>query len=558
MITNDLELPSQNIIKNPENWNVDTNQPLVESLLKTMGQDYFPEFYLQNESSVKHPAQPYTIDSCEAEQIPACQSQVLSEDDFINAITKDINLSDDLLPSHACDSFTFAQTPLDMSGAGDELESCTKLEKPDFEGLVGMILSPLSVPIFNLEPFDVYAIRKDFPILEEKVNGKKLVWFDNAATTQKPRQVIKRLSYFYEHENSNVHRAAHTLAARTTNAYEGARNKISSFLNAASSEEIVFVRGTTEGINLVAQTYGLYSLTENDEVIVTLLEHHANIVPWQMICAKTGAKLRTIPVDDKGQVILSEYEKLLSAKTKIVAFTHVSNVLGTITPVAKMINMAHRYGAKVLVDGAQAVAHLKVDVQALDCDFYVFSGHKIFGPTGIGVLYGKSDLLDSMRPYQGGGNMISDVTFEQTTYKSPPHRFEAGTGSIADAIGLGAAIDYVTHIGLDSIFQYEHQLLEYLRESIQQIPGLLLFGNAIQKTSVLSFKLKEFTTEEVGKALNDEGIAVRTGHHCSQPILRRFGLESMVRASLAFYNTREEIDFFISVLQKITNGRTFW
>lgn len=412
-------------------------------------------------------------------------------------------------------------------------------------------IKAISLPNKSFKHFDNHSIRKDFPILNEKVNGRKLIYFDNAATTQKPHTVIDRLKYFYEHENSNVHRAAHTLAERTTDAYEGAREKIASFLNAKSSNEVVFVRGTTEGINLMAQSYGRSYLSEGDEVVVTLLEHHANIVPWQMICANTGALLKVAPVDDNGQIILSEYEKLLSKRTKIVAFTHVSNTLGTITPVYEMIESAHRYGAKVLIDGAQAVAHLEIDVQSLNCDFYAFSGHKIFGPTGIGVLYGKSELLDSMQPYQGGGNMIDDVTFEHTSYKPPPHRFEAGTGSIADAIGMGAAIDYISDVGIYSIFKYEQNLLNYATESLLKVPGLSIIGNAEHKSGILSFTLKGLPADEIGKALNDEGFAVRTGHHCSQPILRRFGLESVVRASLALYNTHDEIDFFISVLYKV-------
>ena len=399
--------------------------------------------------------------------------------------------------------------------------------------------------------FDVNAIRKDFPILSEQVNGRNLVWFDNAATTQKPKCVIDRLQCFYEHENSNVHRGAHTLAKRSTDAFEDARKKIARFINAASANEIVFVRGTTEAINLVAQSYGMQHLSEGDEIVVSILEHHANIVPWQLICEKTGAKLRVIPADENGQIILSEFEKLLNAKTKIVSFTHVSSVLGTITPAAEMITMAHRVGAKVLMDGAQAAAHIKIDVQSLGCDFYAFSGHKIYGPTGIGVLYGKADILGEMPPYQGGGSMISDVTFEKTTYKEPPYRFEAGTGNIADAIGLGAAIDYLSGLGIESIFEYEHELYEYGRQALYSIPGLTLLGNPEQKTAILSFTLKGVSPEEAGKALDNEGIAVRTGHHCAQPIIRRFGYESVVRASLALYNTKNEIDILKTVLCRL-------
>ncbi len=404
------------------------------------------------------------------------------------------------------------------------------------------------------QSFDVHAVRRDFPILSEKINGKNLVWFDNAATTQKPRSVIDRIKYFYEHENSNVHRAAHTLAARTTDAYEGARSKAAAFLNAMNSDEIVFVRGTTEGINLVTQAYALNSLSVDDEILLSLLEHHANIVPWQMVCNRTGAKIKVIPVDDSGQIDLVAYKKQLSAKTKIVAFTHVSNALGTLTPAAEMVRMAHQCGAKVLIDGAQAVAHQKVDVQELDCDFYVFSGHKAFGPTGIGVLYAKAELLHSMQPYQGGGSMISDVTFEKTSYKNPPHRFEAGTGSIADAIGLGAALDYITSIGLTRISEYEHQLYMHGEEALRSINGLTFIGNAKGRTSILSFVINNIPPEEIGAVLDQEGIAVRTGHHCAQPILRKYGHESTVRVSLALYNTTNEIDFLVSVLRNMTSA----
>ena len=420
-------------------------------------------------------------------------------------------------------------------------------------------IQPVIEPIAKIssEHFDVQAVRKNFPILAEKVNGKNLVWLDNAATTQKPKQVIERLNDFYEHENSNVHRGAHTLAARATDAYEAARQTVSKFLHASSAQDIVFVRGATEGINVVAQSWAKYNILRDDEIVVSWLEHHANIVPWQVICAETGAKLRVIPVDSSGQILLDEYAKLLGPKTKLVAVTHVSNALGTITPVADIVQMAHRVGAKVLVDGAQAVSHLKVDVQALDSDFYVFSGHKIFGPTGIGALYAKPDLLYAMRPYQVGGNMIADVTFEKTIYEDPPNRFEAGTGNIADAAGLAAAIDYVNSIGIDSINRYEHQLLEYGLENLRRIPGLTLIGTAKEKASVLSFVLDGFSTEEIGNTLNQEGIAVRAGHHCAQPILRRFGYESVVRPSLAFYNTFEELDVLASVIRQLNGNRNF-
>ncbi|GAB4062744.1 family 2A encapsulin nanocompartment cargo protein cysteine desulfurase [Uliginosibacterium sediminicola] len=404
--------------------------------------------------------------------------------------------------------------------------------------------------------FDVNAVRRDFPILQERVNGKQLVWFDNAATTHKPQAVIDRLAYFYAHENSNIHRAAHELAARATDAYEGARNKVTRFIGASSPEEIILVRGATEAINLVAKTWGVQNVGAGDEIVVSNLEHHANIVPWQQLAAQVGAKLRVIPVDDSGQILLEEYRKLLNDKTKIVAVTQVSNALGTVTPIKEIVALAHSVGAKALVDGAQSVPHMRVNVQQLEADFFVFSGHKIFGPTGIGVVYGKRDILEHMQPWQGGGNMIADVTFERTIYQGPPNRFEAGTGNIADAVGLGAALDYVDRIGIDNIGKYEHDLLAYATQGLLTIPGIRLIGTAADKASVASFVLKGYTTEEVGKALNREGIAVRTGHHCAQPILRRFGVETTVRPSLAFYNTCEEVDRMISVVYRLaTAGR---
>jgi cysteine desulfurase/selenocysteine lyase len=405
-------------------------------------------------------------------------------------------------------------------------------------------------------PFDLNFIRADFPILKEKVNGKPLVWLDNAATTQKPNQVIERLNYFYQHENSNIHRAAHELAARSTDAYEAARKKIQLFLNAKSPNEIVFVRGTTEAINLVAQSWGDQNIKEGDEIVLSHLEHHANIVPWQILAAKKGAKIRVIPVDDDGQILLDEYGKLLNSKTKLVSFTQVSNALGTITPAKAIIEMAHAAGAKVLLDGAQSVSHIRTDVQDLNPDWLVFSGHKIYAPTGIGALYGKEELLNEMQPWQGGGNMIQDVTFEQTKYQAAPAKFEAGTGNIADAVGLGAAIDYVNKIGIDLIFQYEHALLLYATQLLKGVPGIRLIGTAPEKTSVLSFVLEGFKNDDVGQALNKEGIAVRTGHHCAQPILRRFGVESTVRPSIAFYNTCADIDALVSTLHKLKGGES--
>lgn len=406
-------------------------------------------------------------------------------------------------------------------------------------------------------PFDVNRIRSDFPVFKERVNGKPLIWFDNAATTQKPKQVIDRISYFYEHENSNIHRAAHELAARATDAYESAREKVRAFVNARSVNEIVFVRGTTEAINLVAKTWGDQNLDAGDEIIVSHLEHHANIVPWKQLADKKGLVLRVIPVDDDGQILLDAYAGLLSPKTKLVSFTQVSNALGTITPARQVIEMAHSIGAKVLLDGAQSVSHLRTDVTALNCDWFVFSGHKVFGPTGIGALYGKEEILNATQPWQGGGNMIVDVTFENIQYHNAPSRFEAGTGNIADAVGLGAALDYVNQLGIENIHQYEHFLLDYATGFMKNVPGLRLIGTAKEKASVLSFVLDGYKTEEVGAALNKEGIAVRSGHHCAQPILRRFGLETTVRPSLAFYNTCEEIDVLVATLHRLAaSGRS--
>ncbi len=404
-------------------------------------------------------------------------------------------------------------------------------------------------------PLDARLIRRDFPILQEQVHGRPLIWLDNAATTQKPNAVIDRISAFYRHENSNIHRAAHTLAARATDAYESAREKTRRFLKASSTREIIFVRGTTEGINLIAKSWGNRYVNKGDEVVITWLEHHANIVPWQQLCAEKGARLRVAPVNDRGEVILEEYEKLLNPRTRIVSFSQVSNALGTITPAREMVAIAHRYGAKVVVDGAQSVSHMPIDVQSLDCDFFVFSGHKVFGPTGIGVVYGKLDVLDETPPWQGGGNMIVDVTFEKTTYQPPPARFEAGTGNIADAVGLGAALDYVEQVGMENIAAYEHELLQYGTAGLLTVPGLRLIGTAREKAGVLSFVLDDMRTEDVGAALNQEGIAVRSGHHCAQPILRRMGVEATVRPSLALYNTYEDIDALVSALLRIQAGR---
>jgi cysteine desulfurase/selenocysteine lyase len=404
--------------------------------------------------------------------------------------------------------------------------------------------------------FDAHAIRRAFPVLSEIVFGRPLVWLDNGATTQKPEAVIERLNHFYRHENSNVHRGAHELAKRATDAYEHARGAAARFLNASSPAEIVFVRGTTEAINLVAESWGRANVGPGDEILITWLEHHANIVPWQQLCQATGAQLRIAPVDDTGQVLLDEYERLLCERTRIAAFSHVSNVLGTVTPVGQMTELAHRYGARVLVDGAQAVSHVPVDVQALDADWYAFSGHKVFGPTGIGVLYGKQDLLGSMPPWQTGGTMIRDVTFERTVYQPAPLRFEAGTASIAEAVGLAAALEYVERIGRENIARYEHELLDYATRALLEIPGLQLIGTAREKAAVLSFLLDGFTPEDVATALNRDGIAVRAGHHCAQPIIRRFGHEGTVRATLAVYNTREDIDALINALRQLADRST--
>ncbi len=394
-------------------------------------------------------------------------------------------------------------------------------------------------------------IRDDFPILKEVINGHPLVWLDNGATTQRPQAVIDRLSYYYTHENSNVHRGAHELAARSTDAYENARQITADFLGATSKDNIVFVRGTTEGINLVANAYVKPLLQPGDEIILTILEHHANIVPWQLVAQETGAVIKVVPCDESGQLILSEYEKLFTRRTKFVSATHVSNVLGTITPVAELIATAHAHGVPILIDGAQSVAHIPVNVTALDADFYVFSGHKIFAPTGIGALYGKKELLEAARPYHGGGNMIKDVTFERTIYNPAPNKFEAGTGSIADAVGLGAALEYLNAVGMPAVNKHEHELLVYGMSELKKIPGLHLIGTAADKASVLSFVLDGHSNDEVGARLNELGIAVRTGHHCAQPVLRRFGLEGTVRPTLALYNSFEDIDALVRGIRSL-------
>ena len=394
-------------------------------------------------------------------------------------------------------------------------------------------------------------IRNDFPILGEKINGHDLVWLDNGATTQRPQQVIDRLSYYYTHENSNVHRGAHELAARSTDAYENARQITADFIGAPSKDNIVFVRGTTEAINLVANAYVKPILQPGDEIILTMLEHHANIVPWQLICEETGAVIKVVPVDKSGQLIISEYEKLFTKRTKFVSATHVSNALGTVTPVEELVAIAHAHGVRILIDGAQSIAHIPINVTALDTDFFVFSGHKIFAPTGIGAVYGKSDVLEAARPYHGGGNMIKDVTFERTIYNPAPNKFEAGTGSIADAVGLGAALEYLNSIGMAEVNRHEHELLVYAMKEMQKINGLHLIGTATNKASVLSFVLDGVDNEAVGQRLNELGIAVRTGHHCAQPILRHFGLEGTVRPTLALYNSFNDIDRLVQGIRTL-------
>ncbi|HXQ25027.1 MAG TPA: cysteine desulfurase [Candidatus Acidoferrales bacterium] len=399
--------------------------------------------------------------------------------------------------------------------------------------------------------YDVERIRAGFPILQKQIRGKPLVYLDNAATSQKPRAVIDALVRYYEESNSNVHRGVHYLSERATEEFEGARRTVQGFLNAASAHEIIFVRGTTEGINLVAHSYGRSHIGAGDEVLITGMEHHSNIVPWQMVCQEKGATLRAAPINDAGELIFEEFEKLLGPKTKLVGVTHISNALGTINPVRKIIELAHSRNVPVLVDGAQAVPHQSVDVQELDCDFYVFSGHKVFGPTGIGVLYGKSALLEAMPPYQGGGDMIRSVTFEKTVYNQLPYKFEAGTPDIAGAIGLGAALDYVTGIGLDKIAAYEHEVLEYATRAVSSVPGVRLIGTAKEKAGVLSFLIGDVHPHDIGTILDQEGIAIRTGHHCSQPVMERFNIPATARASLALYNTKEEIDVLVRGIEKV-------
>jgi cysteine desulfurase/selenocysteine lyase len=391
-------------------------------------------------------------------------------------------------------------------------------------------------------PLDVEKIRNDFPILKEEVHGHPLVYLDSAATSQKPRAVFEAMQNFYLHDCSNVHRGVHLLSERATRAYEDGRVKVQRFINAAEAREIVFVRGTTEAVNLVAQTYGRKNVQAGDEVLITAMEHHSNIVPWQILCEEKGATLRVAPINDRGELVFREFKKLLGPKTRLVSVAHVSNVLGTINPIREIVEAGHEWNVPVFVDGAQAAPHVNVDVRDLDCDFYAFSGHKLFGPTGVGVLYGKAALLEEMPPYQGGGDMIRSVTFEKTTYNAIPFKFEAGTPYIAGVIGLGAAIDYLNQIGLEAVAGYERELLEHATQSLTRIPGVRLIGTAKEKASVISFVLDGVHPHDIGTILDQRGIAIRTGHHCAQPVMERFGVPATARASLAFYNTKEEID----------------
>ncbi|WP_081926793.1 cysteine desulfurase [Pseudobacteroides cellulosolvens] len=393
-------------------------------------------------------------------------------------------------------------------------------------------------------------IRKDFPILERKINGYNLVWLDNAATTQKPLCVTESLNRYYKEYNSNVHRGAHTLAKEATEEYESARKKVQKFIGSSSPEEIIFLRGATEAINLVANTYGNMIINGQDEILVSQMEHHSNIVPWQMLCHKKGSRIVPIPINDKGEIILEEYEKLFSPRTKMVAITQVSNVLGTINPIREIVAIAHSHGVCVLVDGAQAAPHLSTDVRELDADFYTLSGHKMYGPTGIGVLYGKKALLDSMPPWQGGGGMIKDVDFDKTVYMDLPYKFEAGTGNIADAVALGTAVDYIEEIGMNNIECHEQELTKYAMEALSAIKGSYTIGNAYNKTSVLSFILDGVSPQKMAELLDSEGIAVRAGHHCAQPVLKHFGLSSTLRASIGLYNTYEDIDALVKGIIK--------
>lgn len=397
---------------------------------------------------------------------------------------------------------------------------------------------------------DINKIRKDFPILQREVYGKPLVYFDNAATTQKPSVVIQALSTYYEEQNSNIHRAAHFLGEEATVAYEESRKNVQTFINAENAHEIIFTKGTTDSINLVASSFGKKFFKEDDEIIVSTLEHHSNIVPWQFICEQSGAKLRVIPISDSGEIIFSEYQKLLNDKTKLVAISHVSNAIGTINPIKEVIKEAHDLNIPVLIDGPQAIPHMKIDVQELDCDFYTFSSHKVYGPMGVGTLYGKEKYLNEMPPYQGGGEMINNVSFEKTTYNQLPFKFEAGTPNVADVIGFSEAIKYIRSIGMDNISSYEKSLAQYAEQELKKIPGVKIYGNAKHKASVISFIVEDIHPYDMGMIIDKLGVAVRTGHHCAQPLMNRLGIQGTIRASLAFYNTIEEIDLFIAAINK--------
>ena len=403
---------------------------------------------------------------------------------------------------------------------------------------------------FGSAALDIERIQRDFPILDQTIHGKKLVYLDSAATSQKPRAVIDAIVRYYEHDNANIHRGVHTLSVRATEAHDEARETVRRFIQAADANEIIFVRGATEAINLVAQTYGRANVGAGDEVLITAMEHHSNIVPWQILCEEKSAHLRVVPINDAGELELDAFEKLLSPRTRIVAAAHVSNALGTVNPLRKIIQLAHAHDVPVLVDGAQAVPHLPVDVQALGCDFYAFSGHKVYGPTGIGVLYGKEEILAEMPPYQGGGDMISSVTFEKTTYNVVPYKFEAGTPDIAGAIGLGAALEYVSKIGMDRIAAHEHDLLVYATEKVGALPGVRLIGTAKERAGVLSFVMEGVHPHDLGTILDREGIAIRTGHHCAQPVMDRFGIPATARASFAVYNTRQDVDALVEGMRK--------
>jgi cysteine desulfurase/selenocysteine lyase len=432
-----------------------------------------------------------------------------------------------------------------MQNAASEMNVRMKRDGSEFALLDSEFSRPAPAAL------DVAAIRDDFPILRQRVHGRPLVYLDNAATTQKPKAVIDRLARYYTEENANIHRGVHALSVSATEAHDAARETVRRFLNAAETREIVFVRGTTEAINLVASAHGRLRVGAADEVIVSEMEHHSNIVPWQMLCEERGARLRVVPVTDEGELRLDEYERLLSDRTRIVAVSHVSNALGTVNPVAEIVRLAHGRGVPVLVDGAQAVAHMPVDVQALGCDFYAFSGHKVLGPTGIGVLYGRASLLEAMPPYQGGGDMIRSVTFERTLYNDLPFKFEAGTPDIAGALGLAAALDYLTAIGLERVAAYEHELLAYGTQAVSSIPGLRLIGTAPEKAAILSFVLDGAHPHDIGTILDRSGVAVRAGHHCCQPLMQRLGVPATARASLAFYNTCDEIDALVGALATV-------